>query len=315
MSNEIQQSVEEALKSGLTAIKNEENQELLILLSSQIEILRQALAYQKAIQSNMKRYNKWSKLMIEEGVFKGFRANTTQQVKLNVYNACNTIIDILLSRELSTSYVFYYTDTKGVVHRVASEHVNSQSVSVHKSSRLRILRGQISQMEKAEEVEQQMLNKHYTSYRSIVARTYKGIIGQGQINEGHIAEAFERHYQKVHINEDPFNSDESLNVNTVWEEVRESLGNAGWWTGGDVGNIQVKSLFGKTGDVRLTYVKTIEEVGNFLLWIYDHKDEDLINNKEFFDYAVQFFTQSSKSVNIDSLFEVDAYDMVEQSLT
>ena len=315
MSNEIQQSVEESLKEGLSTIQNEENQELLIFLSSQIEILRSALAYQKAIQSSMRRYNKWSKLMIEEGVFKGFRANATQQVKLNVYNACNNIIDILLNREYSTSYVFYYTDANDIVHRVLSEHVNSNTISAHKSSRLRILKSQISQMEHAEEQEQMMLNKHYTSYRSIIARTYKGTIGKDQINEGHIAEAFERHYQKIHSQEDPFNSDEPLDVNTVWEEVKESLGNAGWWTGGDVGNIQVKSMFGKTGDVRLTYMKTIEEVGNFLLWIYDHKDEDLIGNKEFFEYAVQFFTQSSKATNIDDLIDNSLYNWVEEQLT
>lgn len=253
--------------------------------------------------------------MIAEGSFKGFRSNVSQETKLKVYTVCNNIIDILLNREYSTSYVFYYTDSAGNIHRVTSEHINSKMISAYKSSRLRILKSQVSDIEKADEQEQIMLNKHYVKYRSLVAKTYKGTIGKGRINEGHIAEAFERHYQKEHKNENPFNSDEFLNIEIIWEEIKESLGNAGWWTGGDVGSIQVKSLFGKNSDVRLTYTKTIEEVGNFLLWIYDHRDEDLINNTTFFNYAVNFFTQSSKEANIDDLIEKDLYNFCKESLT
>lgn len=116
------------------------------------------------------------------------------------------------------------------------------------------------------------ITAHYNTFVKTLQDTYNGKsqIPNYIINKGHIAEAFERHLQQVHGALTETNGQEIGNaydwtVDDAWRLIRISKGNDPWYTGGDVNNIQVKSLF--AGDRTITSFSTIEDMFNFLTYL------------------------------------------------
>ena len=112
-----------------------------------------------------------------------------------------------------------------------------------------------------------IFNRHYSSYLAAISGTYKGVLGHGRLNRGHIAEAYEAHLAEHHsaayqllnvpvesaidkmvaaleINENPeayWSTHES--IEEAWIHIRGSLGTQRGTVAGDVGRFQVKQGF------------------------------------------------------------------------
>ena len=321
--NEVAQITRETLEEGFKRLQKEWNAEPDSEINQAITRLKNALVKNKAIANKTANYTAFSKAIGSS--FKGFKTNATAQLKFEVYEACNHIIDILLNRNTSLNYAIYYTDENHIVHRMGMETMNEKAIAKHSTSVVNVYRSQIRELQDKEEQNILALNKHYLTYHNIIKLTYKGIIGKGAVNEGHIAEAFERHLQdndsSYFIDPLSFKDTSHFDIDEIWQNVRDSLGNAGWWTGGDVGMTQVKAMIGKSSKVRLSRVKTIEEVANLLIYLYDNRMNSLDNlnpfvdpNKDFIDYLISYFSEPSRVSNIDKKIDQTGMNIIKEAI-
>lgn len=213
----------------------------------------------------------------------------------NLLNAYETLkkISMSLRKELSAfmdideyseiSYALYY-DNK----RYVTESIQASWLKVTSKGELRLLLDKAtSDLEKqsANTLQnriQELFQAHYESLLRTIRGTYKGIIGKGRLNEGHITEAFEEHLQEHHSvaysifqskNVEQYSSidktllegkneqwDESLDA--AWAHVRHSLGTQRGTVAGDVGKWQVKRGSSKnewTSQVRLSSLANLKK--------------------------------------------------------
>lgn len=291
LNNEIQKTLENNLKLFI----DQDSDFFKEKIQPAKKQLENALKYYKGSQTVSSKYRRWSNIMIREKTYGQLRKNASNATKLQVYEACNSLINILLSREQTIQYALYYVDGKGQVRRLGIDKF-TRSNFVQSSKMLRL---SLARVKKQEDEQDQTLSKHYRNFYDVIKKTYNGTIGKDRINEGHIAEAFERHLQNLHT-EYPYEDKNDINITETWEYMRESLNQSGWWTGGDIGNIQVKSFFNDS-TIRLSSINSLEEVGNFLLWICNNPQQLEKDNKEFIKYAINFFTQKNIDSTIDDL--------------
>ena len=195
-----------------------------------------------------------------------------------MYTLANEIIDELLKREKPLEYAVYFS-VQGKIYRTQQSHLNLDVLNVSKSNQsLRISASAFKKMA----LEQQQatdITKHYSAFINDLQETYTGQskLPNKKINAGIIAEAFERHLQKVHSailssEEANLGSKNDWTIDEIWRLIKQSLGSDPWYTGGDVGSIQVKNI--RKGNVRLTQFNTIEDIVNFLLYLGDNQYSD-----------------------------------------
>ena len=129
------------------------------------------------------------------------------------------------------------------------------------------LKKQLSLLEKKQNENILNVTEHYSNFSNIFLQSKKA-----EINLGYIAEAFERHWQIAkHPETEP---SEPFDINEAWALYALSSGNAPYFTGGDVEDVQVKTLNASIISNINTVIKTMESL-LFLL-----KSEGLANNAE-----------------------------------
>lgn len=135
---------------------------------------------------------------------------------------------------------------------------------------------------------------HYNVFMKTLQDTYNGqhSIPNTIVNKGHVAEAFERHLQQDHaglveINGQSIEAVYDWTVDEAWRLIRVSRGNDPWYTGGDVNNIQVKSLF--AGDRTVTSYSTIEDMFNFLTYLEKGGNDEVTLRRQAKEVADVFY--------------------------
>lgn len=250
---------------------------------------------------------------------------STAQLK-NLYEKCEKVVNMLLgkSEDEAIIYAIYYQDSNGKIRRVTTSKLYTKELRTSVSNeqlRLTATKESIATLKK-HQISNLEVDAHFDQYLEVLNKTYKGkgSLPNQRLNRGKIFEAFERHLQNYHgelIN----NSDsdqiaafqgEEINAWEAWEEIHLSMGNDPWYTGGDVGNIQVKSVI--AGERGITSFQTIEDVINFLTYL--SKSEDDI--EVLVDQAYKIFKQKEEHESFDFLSEMvenDIVDMVKENLS
>lgn len=230
---------------------------------------------------------------LQELVDKGINANTSVSTLFSIYKMIQTI-SLKLRKELneyinlevydSIEYVFYYNN-----ERFMTDQLKLDWMFVNNKGELRLsLEKAISDLKLTlEESGKQKINKifsnHYQEYLKAISGMYKGILGKGRLNKGHVAEAYEIHISQHHtrayqlLNNVVENSsilDQMINIldletkgsdywanheseDEAWRHIRNALGTQRGTVAGDVGKFQVKQgTFSKNNSyssvVRLT---------------------------------------------------------------
>ena len=250
---------------------------------------------------------------------------STAQLK-NLYQKCEKVINLLLGRTENEEviYAIYYQDTDGKIRRVTTNKLYTKELRKSVSNQQLRLTGTKESIEtlKKHEISNIEVDAHFDQYLEVLNRTYKG---EGQLpnerlNRGKIFEAFERHLQNYHaellnsVNNDNIASfaGEEINAWEAWKEIHLSMGNDPWYTGGDVGNIQVKSIIG--GERGVTSFQTIEDIINFLTYL-SKSTEDI---EELVEQAYKIFKQKEEHNSFDflsTMIEDDILEKVKKDLT
>lgn len=168
-----------------------------------------------------------------------------------------------------------------------------------------------------EDAVSRVIDAHFQQFFNILQESYNGTLPTPTISYGRISEAFERHLQFQHgINGTNLTEIDAFKTDTVsrgeaWRLVRASLGNAAWYTGGDVGNVQVKSIM--RGSRGITNYNTLQDLTMYFESLLNLSLEEVDTAAE---KAFQIFTQQESEVD-ETLFkevEEEGYKMTEEIL-
>lgn len=202
-----------------------------------------------------------------------------QQVNVinQIYELVNNIISILTQREEPLNYAIYFTGPDGKMYRTQKESIELTYLNISKSNQSMRLSSSAFKKAVLEQNQAVDITAHYGSYMKVLQDTYRGKnkLPNRKINAGIIAEAFERHLQKIHSAALSSNGNISVEtgydwtVEEAWRLIKQSLGTDPWYTGGDVGSTQVKNI-GK-GNVRLTQFNTIEDIVNYIYYLSEEQ--------------------------------------------
>lgn len=156
----------------------------------------------------------------------------------------------------SIEYTFYYNQ-----ERYHTENLDLSWLRVGSKGTLKInlFRAVQDIKNKVEQTTlQKQINNHYKIFLQAIAGTYKENtsyeLGEGRINEGHVAQAFELHLLEHHKNKQSsagqqfIDIDDNLKIwsnhekiDIAWAHIRAALGNQRGTVAADVGNTQVKA--------------------------------------------------------------------------
>lgn len=234
-------------------------------------------------------------------------SNNDLNVSYNIYKLTQKI-SLAIRRELSVfipdmetygqiNYAFYYNGK-----RYSVDHLNLNWLLLDKKGNLKI---NLDEIEKdfAEIANNKILNEinlkieaHKTGFIKAIQGTYKGTLGKGKVNMGHVAEAYEEHIMEHHtptyqflnslqysllsgadkiIGSMPkdFGLEENIywsnheSIGTTWKHIRNSLGTQRGTVAADVGSKKISS-YGvqvKAGQKRIVQTKNGQiEFGHIL---------------------------------------------------
>ena len=212
----------------------------------------------------------------------------------NIERMYHKILDIVneIKDDVSINYAVYF-DKGGKIYRSFTEEIPSKALKLNTAQSSTTYEMQIyaKVFKEWAMVKSQKraldVTDHFNTFLKTLEDTYNGptplLDRSSPINKGHVAEAFERHLQNAHSslikqNEGSLPAEYDWTVDEAWRLIRISLGNDPWYTGGDVKNIQVKTLF--AGDRRVTTYNTIEDMFNFLEYLLKgNTSEEVLRRK------------------------------------
>ena len=203
------------------------------------------------------------------------------------------LIENFMSKFLNrpiTQYAIYYTDKEGNTYRkelTSQEEQKMYSQSSMQSMRLTKQTKNMIMFEIKDAEIQTKFSEHFNNYRIQIEKIYEkmsqstqynAIFKRQKFNEGIKAEAFERHFQKIHHGnqEHVARSTEGFQEKELMENLLASFGFTPWWSKGDVGTFQIKSFTDKSQSVSIGSVRSLEELLNFIY---------LISNKNLYSQA------------------------------
>lgn len=295
---DIESSVEEIIYKNLKELGQNENH-IIKQKMKELENMYNQFAKQEEVES-IKQFHdttRFNTSRIDETLFtqykslKGREIDKIGRAKIidDMYNKILEIINIL-KEETNINYAIYF-DSGGRIYRSYIDSIPSKMLKLDntKNSVKHQMQIQASNFKKWATVKSQKravdVTDHFNAFIATLQDTYNGKpqLPNKKVNKGHIAEAFERHLQNMHnsliySNNEELSSTYDWTVDEAWKLVRASLGNDPWYTGGDVGNIQVKSLF--AGDRTVTSYATIEDTFNFLEYLLkENESDDVLRRK------------------------------------
>lgn len=206
--------------------------------------------------------------------------NETKHVRLldDIYHLIIKIRNELKQQSINIKYAVYFEKDGKVYRSFQNEIKKAHQKTSYTESALKINAAKFKNaMAYKKNKQGKLINTnqaidvtdHYNTFYKTIYDTYTGDkqIFKNTLNRGIIAEAFERHLYDTHKNLLYSNEEMQLagaydwTVDEAWQYIRLSKGNDAWYTGGDIEDIQVKSLF--AGDRQITSFQTIEDLYNF----------------------------------------------------
>lgn len=293
VTKEVLSPVEEAIYQNLKQLKTKDSPLNIKIQELKAMYLKWAEEEKKDELIQFNDTNRFNTKNFNSDLFKSYIGlkrrnidNTNKAAIINdMYHKIQEIVDELQGNTIHTKYAIYF-HAQGKTYRSFVEDIpvkflklnNSKSSTSHE---MQIYAAKFKDYAKKIYSNGQMKNtsditSHYNTFKKTLQDTYMGKskIPNKIINEGIIAEAFERHLQQMH-QELIYSNGKTLNdnigakydwtVDEAWRLVRASTGNDPWYTGGDVKDIQVKSL--ASGDRKVTGYKTIEDMFNYLTYL------------------------------------------------
>ena len=185
-----------------------------------------------------------------------------------------------------TSYVLYYEDQYGNVMRTDLSNVDDGIIeSIYNRNRAQLITLSKEARNTLQNLESTInLTNHIERYtiatklaypqewRGSVSKT-KAARQQGKrarYNLGHVMEAFETHYQKMHNSVPIDNERVDWTDKELIQNIKDAMGNTPWYSSGDVGNKQVKFL-SQSGSVSTGSQISVEVLGNFIVKLMSEK--------------------------------------------
>lgn len=184
---------------------------------------------------------------------------------LKAYNLLNDCIKIITDRDY-LSYALYY-NIKGQLYCKSITNDNKAILEGYvyyskANDDLRISAGSLKKDKEDSDKFSEKLLEYYQLFSQMIRdcqRTHN--VKETVVNKGHISEAFEHHIAStgMDITDSVF---PSLDLDTMWNYVSDAVNNRAWYTGGDVGQEQVKNL--TRGNVRLSTMSSLRRVRDII---------------------------------------------------
>lgn len=258
-------------------------------------------------------------------------AKTLDQIYLKLQEIINFMFQnddgIGTRRELEYA-IYYQSDNqetgKKELHRAVIQNIPDAMLTNSKyNAQLRVQSSKKEIQDWQNKLKEQAvlskIDKHFQNFFQVLNNSYEKDLPTPTISYGRIAEAFERHLSRMHqiygsnleqgINMD---FDEDISRGSAWRLVRESMGSAAWYTGGDVGHVQVKSII--TGPRGITNYNTLEDLVNYLEYLLKFAKSNVDKAaQEFF----KIFAQKEEQILDEQLYqelEDESIKMTEQLL-
>lgn len=178
-----------------------------------------------------------------------------------------------------TSYALYYEDDMGQIYRADLSNVDDATMNlIYNQKQAQLITLSKQAKEELSRLESTInLTSHIEKYTIATKLAYpqewRGSITKttaakkagkrARYNLGHVMEAFEMHYQKMHHSLPLSSAQADWTDKEIIYNIKAALGNTPWYVSGDVGNKQVKFL-GQSGSVRTGSQVSVEVLGNFI---------------------------------------------------
>lgn len=312
---EIEQQIKNALKISIKELQNEDSilRKKILKLNSKLRKADQEIKVHSSFSKAFKMAEKYSYKVLQ-------RKKMTARQLINLQKECQAIIFQLtgdLNKGLENiEYAVYYKNSKGEIVRIQSTKIPTKGLRRSESNDALRLSTKVKNIFDKEVKNQELqinMNTHYQHMKKILensSRLKTALFTSGTINEGHLAEAFERHLQLQHraillnsISSDPMT--DSIDVREAWRLLGLSLGKAPWWTGGDVDNVQVKSIF--KGEVSIASLTSIEGLINYLNLLTKPMTEAEIKNQVDIAYSILLPHEKQNLDRVAGLAEEDMW--------
>lgn len=280
--SEVEQIIYEALKD----FQNEESF-LSIKLKELQKIYNQYASNNNSTYHDVRRFGFLRGIADSEYKMLNREKIERQSAKIidDMYNLVIEITQKLIGQKESLNYAIYFKKDEKV-YRLMQNDINLELLNLSKSNQsMRLSAGAFKKFANQQR-QTADITAHYNTFVNVLKETYRGTdpLPNKIVNDGIIAEAFERHLQNVH--KGALNGEEDISIESgydwsvdeAWRLIRQSRGNDPWYTGGDVGVTQVKNI--GRGNVRLTSFSTVEDIVNFLFYLgQEVKDDNLLRQQ------------------------------------
>ena len=252
-----------------------------------------------------------------------------QQEMIELYHLYSEITTQMLGLP-KLKYTIYYKNNDGKILRIETDDVSkAANIWEGQKNSLRLQGNNIQQVfnQELEDIKNETaytdaLTSHYKDLETILKASYGN---KDKKYSKYIPEAFERdilHYPHTIENIDSF-SQHKWSVEEAWYYLKESSGNAPWYSGGDVlskmFNVQVKGftqgkedLSGKNPFFRitgLTSLRSLEDIANYLISLLNVAPETL---EQTVNEVYSLFNQESWEHKVDYNIEQDVEKMTKK---
>lgn len=256
----------------------EDQQKVANTLQKNISKLDKLINYNKAVQNTSKYYSTeagWNEVLYKK------RRNKTDQ---ELFQVCSEILSILRSNAvLDQDLVVYRQQDDGsinIYYGKESKLPNAKEVAGNNNSDwAQQIQYVVNDLEKIKVSADSNFASHYENFKKIATGQHQATTSlsskymANKFNNGHVIEAFQRHLFYQHgiseISEEIINSfnpaDKNISPQVVVVNLWYSINSDAWYTGGDVGFLQIKG-----NNSTLASAISVREVASKLLyWVHN----------------------------------------------
>ena len=202
----------------------------------------------------------------------------------------------LFGRKLNISNnIVIYKEVDGKIKRVMRENLGDDWLNNSRSkrnARIGLTQKQIEALQEFNELEE-LFSQHYFDFKKTIDNK-KNV--WPSYNQGHIAEAFEGHFQhdekgvmqKTYHNFQSKKYKQDAYIHFYYAIRNKDI----WFTGGDIGDIQVKYMDAKHSSISMGSKLSLREIITFLLNFFD----ELLSEKNI--DSINFDEKAEKIINI-----------------
>lgn len=244
ISEEVLEEKKKQIKTNIEKLKTIKN-----FLVQQKVLKQSTIGKSSSLSKFLNQYKRGIKLDLNEQI------NDTEWLLIaqkigEAYEITSTLLSDLNFHN-PVSMTLYYQDKEYGIQRIENFKLTPEMISYEfrgktsqKNQYMRlklnetIVRQEIHKLAQTRQKYQQNISNHYEAFKKLLVPK-RG--SKWQPNQGIVAEAFERHWEKIHAQTEEFIND-ILTRKEVWALYILSSDNAPYYSGADTDNAQVKAL-------------------------------------------------------------------------